>query len=59
MSAPMARTTRERYLNYSKGERVLCVGVGSFALFARTAWRDDNSSTLGLEKRLEERLRNG
>ena len=35
MSAPMARTAREWYLNYSNGERVLCVGVGSFALFVR------------------------
>ena len=44
MSAPMARTTREWYLNYSKGERVLCVGVGSFALFAR----DDRTAVVTL-----------
>ena len=34
----MTKTTpfrSEWYLNYSKGERVLCVGVSPFALFAR------------------------
>jgi hypothetical protein len=35
MLASMARTTREWHLNYSNGEGVLCVRVGSFGLFAR------------------------
>jgi hypothetical protein len=59
MLASMARTTREWHLNYSNGEGVLCVRVGSFGLFARgettivdVDWRNGSGTA-------KKRLRNG